>query len=145
MGALKVNKTKITTENAFNQDHLWLEGNHESKNKKKKPSFRYFCWFMTRSLTLRLRKRYVYIFRALFAFSVLSYFLFLIEARNIHLALHLIVKETSPFFWRLNLLFCCCAANQYCEITGTFSKIFEIPIIPQILNINNLRTTSAKS
>ena len=32
MGSLKDNKTKITAENAFKRDHLWMESNHESKN-----------------------------------------------------------------------------------------------------------------
>ena len=32
MGALRVNETKITAENAFNPDHLWMEGKHESEN-----------------------------------------------------------------------------------------------------------------
>ena len=29
MSALSVNETKITAENAFNTDHLWIEGKHE--------------------------------------------------------------------------------------------------------------------
>ena len=29
MSAPRVNETKITTENAFNPDHLWMEGKHE--------------------------------------------------------------------------------------------------------------------
>ena len=33
-----------------------------------KPSFRYFCRFTSGSLTLRPRKKYVYVFRALFGF-----------------------------------------------------------------------------
>ena len=35
MGALRVNETKITAENGFNPDHIWMEGNHESKNEDK--------------------------------------------------------------------------------------------------------------
>ena len=35
---------------------------------KVKPSFRYFSWFMSGSLTLRPQKTYVYAFRALFSF-----------------------------------------------------------------------------
>ena len=31
MITLRVNKTKITTKNAFTPDHLWMEGEHESK------------------------------------------------------------------------------------------------------------------
>ena len=34
-----------------------------------KPSFRYFCRFMSGSLTLRPRKTHVYVFRALFGFG----------------------------------------------------------------------------
>ena len=29
MDALRVNETKITAENAFNRDYLWMEGNHK--------------------------------------------------------------------------------------------------------------------
>ena len=32
MGTLRVNETKITAENTLNTDHIWMEGNHESKN-----------------------------------------------------------------------------------------------------------------
>ena len=48
MWALRVNETKevvvgnnildeteITAEHALNRDHLWMEGNHESKNEDK--------------------------------------------------------------------------------------------------------------
>ena len=67
MSALRVNQSKITAENAFNPDHLWMEGKPESKNESK-PSSRYLCWFMSGSLTLRPRKAYVYHIRALFGF-----------------------------------------------------------------------------
>ena len=72
MDALRVNESKITAENAFNRDHLWMEGKHESKSESK-PSFRNLCWFMSGSVTLRPRKTYVYHTRALFGFcSVLA-------------------------------------------------------------------------
>ena len=35
MSALGVNETKITAENAFNTDDLWMEGKHESKKQGK--------------------------------------------------------------------------------------------------------------
>ena len=63
MSTLRVNDATITAENAFNPDDLWMEGKLESKTKVK-PSFRYFCWFMSGALTLRPRKTYVYVFRA---------------------------------------------------------------------------------
>ena len=31
MGALRLNETNITAENAFNPDHLWMKGKYESK------------------------------------------------------------------------------------------------------------------
>ena len=31
MSALRVNESKITAENAFNLDYLWMEGEHEWK------------------------------------------------------------------------------------------------------------------
>ena len=33
--ALEVNEIKITVGNAFNPDHLWMGGKHESKNEGK--------------------------------------------------------------------------------------------------------------
>ena len=33
--ALRINETKITIENALNQDHFRTKGNHESSNDKK--------------------------------------------------------------------------------------------------------------
>ena len=35
MSTLGVNEAKITAENAFNPDHLWMEGKHESKKQGK--------------------------------------------------------------------------------------------------------------
>ena len=60
-----VNKTKSTSENAFNGDHLGTEGNHESSNDGKK-FVGCFCRFVTRALTLRPRNTYIYVFRAFF-------------------------------------------------------------------------------
>ena len=31
MSTLRVNETKITAENTFNSDHLWMDGKHEWK------------------------------------------------------------------------------------------------------------------
>ena len=31
MSTLRVNETKITAENAYNPDHLWMDGKHDSK------------------------------------------------------------------------------------------------------------------
>ena len=35
MSDLGVNENKITAENAFNPDHLWMKGKQEYKKKKK--------------------------------------------------------------------------------------------------------------
>ena len=35
MSDLGVNENKITAENAFNPDHLWMKGKHEYKKKKR--------------------------------------------------------------------------------------------------------------
>ena len=67
MGALRVNETKIKAENAFNRDHLWMEGNHESKNEDKTIKDK-IKRFMSGCLTLRPQKTNVYHFRALFGF-----------------------------------------------------------------------------
>ena len=52
MRVLRVNETKVTTENAFNQDHFAIEGNHQS-GKDKKTLLRCFSRFLTRVLNLR--------------------------------------------------------------------------------------------
>ena len=39
MSALRVNESKIIAENAFNPDHLWMEGKHESKSEGKSFSY----------------------------------------------------------------------------------------------------------
>ena len=31
MSTLRVNETKITAENAYDPDHLWMDGKHDSK------------------------------------------------------------------------------------------------------------------
>ena len=54
---LTVNKSKITGENTFNEDHFEIEINH---------CFGYFYRFVTSALTLRPRNTYIYIFPALF-------------------------------------------------------------------------------
>ena len=64
---LRVNKSKITDENTFNEDLFEIEDNHES-SKDEKIDFSYFYRFVTRALTLRPRNTYIYVFRALFGF-----------------------------------------------------------------------------
>ena len=34
MSALRVTESKITAENAFNPDYLWMEGKHESEKRR---------------------------------------------------------------------------------------------------------------
>ena len=34
MSTLRVNQPKITAENAFNPDHLWMERKHEAQKKR---------------------------------------------------------------------------------------------------------------
>ena len=31
MSTLRVHETKITDENAYNPDHIWMDGKHDSK------------------------------------------------------------------------------------------------------------------
>ena len=68
MRPLRVNKTDITTENAFNRNHFGIEGNHESNNDEKN-LFWVFWRFVTRALTLRPRKKYIYVLQTLFGFG----------------------------------------------------------------------------
>ena len=65
VGALKVNETKITTENAFNRGHFGTEDNNESKTMNQittKNCFCYFCRFATCTLTLGPQNTYIYVF-----------------------------------------------------------------------------------
>ena len=64
---LNVNKSKITCENTFNEDHVPNEVNYDSNNDKK--YFGYFTRFVVRGLTLRLRKTFTYGFQTLFGFG----------------------------------------------------------------------------
>ena len=64
---LRVNKNKITGENNFHGDDFEIEGNH-GLSKDENLYFGYFCRFVTIALTLRPRKMYIYVFRALFGF-----------------------------------------------------------------------------
>ena len=47
---LRVNKTKITDEDAFNGNHFGIKDNYESSNDEKTLSW-VFCRFVTRALT----------------------------------------------------------------------------------------------
>ena len=67
--ALQTNEAKITSENAFNGDNVWGEGNHEYSNKEK-TLFWVFYRFLTRVLSLRPRNTYIYVFRAFFGFFI---------------------------------------------------------------------------
>ena len=72
MGALKVNETKITTENAFNRGHFGIEDNNDSntvnQTTTKKLCFCYSCRFATCTLTLRPQNTYIYVFWVLAGF-----------------------------------------------------------------------------
>ena len=80
---LNANKSKITSESTFNEDHSRIEGTH-GLIKDKKLCFGYFCRFVINGLTLRPRNTYTYVFRALFGFcNFFSHFLRVLEARTI--------------------------------------------------------------
>ena len=65
---LRVNKSEITGENAF-QAHLLRLKITMNQVKRKKRGVRYFCRFGTRGLTFRPRNSYIHVFRALIGFS----------------------------------------------------------------------------
>ena len=62
-----VNETKITSEDASNGDHFRSEDNH-NYSQNEKTCLGYFSRFVTRTLALRLRNTYIYVFPAFFAF-----------------------------------------------------------------------------
>ena len=64
---LRVNKSQIFVENAFNLDRFEIKGSHGS-NKDQKIWFWVFCRFVTSASTLRPLKRYTFVFRELFGF-----------------------------------------------------------------------------
>ena len=86
--------------------------------KNKKLGLRYFCRFVTRALTLRPRRRYIYVFRALFgfcSFQVTSYEFWKLGVSSLIFELNF--DETERNFWGLNILFYCCTRHQYSEFT----------------------------
>ena len=64
---LRVNKSKITGENAFHGDLFETEDNHESI-KPEKLGFTYFSRLVTSVLTVRPRNTSIYVFLTLFEF-----------------------------------------------------------------------------
>ena len=61
---LRVNKSKITRENTFDEDnfHILIFKVTTDQVKMKKLCFGYFCRFVTSALTLRPRNTYIYVF-----------------------------------------------------------------------------------
>ena len=89
--------------------------------KNKKLCFWHFFEFVTSALTLRPRNRYIYVFGTLFSFCN-----FLVTSSGFQKAgvcsfsSTLNFEETELDFCCLVLLVCCCAGNQYSELTGSF-------------------------
>ena len=86
-----------------------------------------FCHLNLRnSLTLSLRNLHIGDFPDFFSFrhfwASSSYFQIL-RVTSLNSALNSRLKK--PSFCRLNVLVCCCAANQYSKITFIFSKILK--------------------
>lgn len=65
MLALRVNETKVTTNNALNRDNFLTEGNQESNNDKKTFA-RHLYRLLTSDLTLRPQNTYIHAFRGPF-------------------------------------------------------------------------------
>ena len=86
--------------------------------------FRYFWWFLTSALTLRLRNTYLYIFETVFCwynFEATSCKFW--KSEKYWLSSTLIFGEKKSDCWCMHVVLCCCAGNQYTEINGI---IFEI-------------------
>ena len=91
--------------------------------KTKKLCFGYFCRFVTSALTLRPRKTYVYVFRALLVFCNFQATSCRFWKLGVNLfSFTLNFEYIERDFWRLHVLICCCTANQYSEITGIFLR-----------------------
>ena len=81
--------------------------------KTKTLGFRYFCRFVTRALARRLGNTYIYVFRALFGFcnfQATSCEFWKLGVSSLISTLNF--EYIERHFWRLNVLVCCCAANQ---------------------------------
>ena len=83
--------------------------------------------------------KYVYVrFSSIVWFlQFLSYFLWVLEVRS-KLILFYTKFWVEPDFWRLHVLVCCCAANQYTEITDIFLR-FQTE--EHILRVNKSKIT----
>ena len=90
----------------------------------KKLCLGYFYRFVSHALTLRLRNTYAYVCQALFGFCnfyATSCGFWKIGVSSLHSTLNF--EQIERDFWRLYVLACCCASNQYSEITGMFFEI----------------------
>ena len=85
--------------------------------------FGYFCKFVTHTLTLRLRNRYIYIrfLSVICFFNFYATFCFFLETKNKFTRLYTkFWVKLVKFVASNNVLVCCCVPNQYSKI---FSKI----------------------
>ena len=55
-------------------------------------------------------------------YTFFKQYLFNLRLRSLNFKLNSVCHSPK---WQLNVLFCCCAANKYREITGIFSKILS--------------------
>ena len=120
---LRVNKSEITSENAFNGDLFNTEDNHES-SKDRKTLFQVFlqiCYPCFNPQTVK----YVYLELSSYVFFCNFQAVFRgfgkLRIRSINFTLNFEKVECN--FWRLNVLVFCCRANQYSEITSIFFEV----------------------
>ena len=90
------------------------------------PAFLHCFTICSSNLTLRLRNTWIYVFQALFGFcnfKAISCGFWKLGVSSLHSTLNFEWIERD--FWRLYVLVCCCAVNQYSEIIGVFSEDFK--------------------
>ena len=115
---LRVNKSKITGEKTFNVDHFEIEIKHGSSTDEK-TLFWVFLLICDQSFNSYTAK-YVYVrFSSIvWCLQFLCHFLWVLEARSKLILFYTKFSVNRARFSRLHVLVCCCAANQYREVTG---------------------------
>ena len=104
--------------------------------KTRKLCLGYFCRFATSALTFRPRNMYIYVFRAFFGFynfwaTSCGFWKLGVSSFSSKLNFEYIERD----FWRLHVLVCCYAANQYTEITSIFFLRFQTE--ERVLRVNS--------
>ena len=120
---LRVHRSKTTSENTFNGDEFKIEVYHGLRTAEK-IYFEYFCRFVFKALTLRLRNTYMYVFGVLFGFWKFQTNSCRFQKLGVSsFSSKLNFQFIDQDYWRLHVLVCCCVASQCSEITSSLVDI----------------------